>query len=271
MDSMIVTYAVADGVATVTLNRPEKMNAFSDEMVVALHDVIRRADADREVRVIVLTGAGRAFSAGGDVSGFGAISDPRAGLNRITRNFDVTVRPEFQTRHTYFPSLRKPVIAMINGATAGIALVYILCSDIRFASETAVFTTGFAKLGLSAEHGLSWLLARTIGTANSMDILLSSRKFHAPEALKMGLVNKVFAPDTLRDATMAYARDMALMCAPRSLRVIKQQVYEAPYQTFFDAIRAANEDLLVTNVSEDFKEGTRSFIEKRLPRFTTEA
>ena len=220
-----ILYAADAQVATVTLNRPERMNALNDAMVTELWAAIDEACADPDVRVIVLTGAGRAFCAGGDVGGFGS-QDPQHLVEKLPRPFDMNRRPDYQTRHSLFPAAAKPVIGMINGPTAGLGLVYALFCDIRFAAEDAVFTTAFARLGLTAEYGAAWILARVVGQPNALDLLLSARRVTAPEALAMGLVNRICPRDQLVAATMAYARDMAANCSPRSLRVLKRQVYD---------------------------------------------
>lgn len=266
MDFKTIGFSVDERVATVTLNRPDQMNALNDEMVGELYQAMCLADGDQAVRVIVLTGAGRAFCAGGDVGGFGAV-DPKALLSKLPRPLDLNRRVDYQMRHIYFPRLRKPVIGMVNGATAGLGLVYALACDIRFASDAAVFTTAFARRGLSAEYGMAWILARVVGQANALDLLLSGRKVLGPEARELGLVNKVFPAAKLADETYAYARELAQWCAPRAVRVIKEQVYEVPFQTLHEAVLMANRDMLISNASADFREGTASFREKRPPRF----
>jgi enoyl-CoA hydratase/carnithine racemase len=262
-----ILYATADQIATITLNRPDRMNALNDAMIQALWAAFDSACADPQVRVIVLTGAGRAFCAGGDVGGFGS-QDPRHLVTKMARPFDMNRRADYQTRHSLFPAASKPVIAMINGATAGLGLLYALFCDIRFTADTAVFTTAFARLGLTAEYGAAWILSRIVGQANALDLLLSARRVPAEEALRIGLVNRVCPNGTLAEATYAYAREMARSCSPRSMRVLKEQVYEAPFQTLAEAVAMANQDMLITNASDDFKEGYRAFLEKRPPRFT---
>jgi enoyl-CoA hydratase/carnithine racemase len=266
MASNTVLYETSEAVATITLNRPEQMNSLNDETVTELYEAMRRADQDRDARVIVLTGAGRAFCAGGDISGFGTV-DPKSLTTKLPRPFEMNRRADYQTRHTYFPQMRKPVIGMINGAVAGLGMLYALGCDVRFAAETAVFTTAFARRGLSAEYGMAWMLVRVVGHANALDLLLSARKFHAPEAKELGLVNKVVPADRLQEATYAYAREMAQWCSPRSMRVIKEQVYEVPFQSLHEAVVMANRDMVVSNAGPDFREGTRSFLEKRPPHF----
>ena len=136
-DRNTVLYEVSDQVATVTLNRPESLNAITDQLTSELYDVIQTAASDRKVRAIVLTGAGSAFCAGGDITGFGN-QTPQELITKLPRQFDMNRRPDFQTRHTYFPAISKPIIGIINGATAGLGLLYALFCDVRFASEDAV-------------------------------------------------------------------------------------------------------------------------------------
>lgn len=261
-----ITYDVVDRIATVTLNRPEQMNALHDAMVSEIYDAMRAADEDPAVRVIILTGAGRAFCAGGDIGGFGGV-EPKSLLNKLPRIFNLNRRADYQMRHIYFPQLRKPVIGMLNGATAGLGLIYALACDVRFAADAAVFTTAFAKRGLSAEYGMAWILARVVGHANALDLLLSARKVRGEEAAQLGLVNKMLPAADLKEHTYAYARELAQTCSPRSMRVIKEQLYEVPFQTLHEAVLMANRDMVVSNAGADFTEGTASFKEKRPPRF----
>jgi enoyl-CoA hydratase/carnithine racemase len=256
-----------DRIATITLNRPERLNALNDAMVEEVWQAVQAAAADGEVRVIVLTGAGRAFCSGADVGNF-AGNDPNYLVVKQQRPFDMNRRPDYQTRHSLFPAVPKPVIGMLNGSVAGLGLLYALFCDIRFAAAEAMFTTAFARIGLSAEYGMAWVLRETVGHSNALDLLMSGRKIDAGEALRMGLVNQVHPREALAAATYAYARDMAELCSPRSLRAMKEQVWEAPFQTLAEAVVAANRDMLISNASEDFREGTKAFQEKRRPNWS---
>jgi enoyl-CoA hydratase/carnithine racemase len=193
-----ILYKVEHRIATITLNRPDKLNAWTAIMEREVREAMDAAAADDGVRAIVLTGAGRGFCAGADMDLLKGLDPSDITATTWTKPFDVNQRLDYQTRYGYYPAIPKPVIGMLNGATAGIGLVHALYCDIRFAADSAVFTTAFSRRGLIAEHGLSWMLPRIVGHANAMDLLLSARKLLAPEAQAMGLVNKVFAPDALR-------------------------------------------------------------------------
>lgn len=262
-----ILYSVKDRIATVTLHRPEQLNAWTDVMSEEVWQAMHAADADEDVRVLVLTGSGRAFCAGGDVTGFKS-DNPRQLLDKLPRPYDFSRRPDFQSRAAYFPSLSKPVIGMLNGATAGLGLVHALFCDLRFAADDAVITTAFSRIGLASEYGMAWILDRVVGHGNAFDLLLSARKVKGQEALRLNLVNNIYPQDNLVAATYAYARDLADSVSPRSLRVMKRQLWDLPFQTLQEAVIADSAEMLEANASEDFKEGKRAFMEKRKPNFT---
>ncbi len=162
----------------------------------------------------------------------------------------------------------KPIIAALNGATAGLGLVVSLYCDLRIAADTAVFTTAFSRRGLIAEHGVSWMLPRLVGLQHGLDLLLSARKITAAEALAMGLVAQVKPAATLQDDVRAYARELADLVSPRSLRVMKRQIWEAQFQSLAEATAVGNDEMQKSFTTEDFKEGVAHFVEKRAPRFT---
>ena len=268
-----VLYDVADHICTVTLNRPEKLNAWTRQMHFDLKDAMQKAGADPDVRVIILTGAGRGFCAGADMGGLQAIgAGAGAPADRSTQaGADLaggSTLAEFRMSYSYFPAIPKFIIAAINGPAAGLGFVIPLYADLRFASESAVFTTAFAQRGLIAEHGVSWLLPRLVGLPAAMDLLCSARKFRAPEALSLGLVSRVVADDKLMVETRAYARLMADTVSPRSVAVMKRQVWEAEFQTLSEATVQANHEMELSFQTADFKEGVAHFLEKRAARFT---
>lgn len=264
-----ILYEVNGGIATITLNRPQALNAWTDVMAEEVWQAMQAAGQDGGVRVIILTGAGRAFCAGGDVTGFkGADADPRQLLTKLPRPYDFSRRPDYQGRASYFPSIPKPVIAMVNGACAGLGLVHALFADVRIAADDAVFTTAFARIGLASEYGMAWALRNVVGHSHAADLLLSARKVRGEEALHMGLVSQIHPQGKLAEATYAYAKEMAELCSPRSTRVLKQQLWELPFQSLHEALMQDSQDMLTSNVCEDFQEGKRAFMDKRTPRFT---
>ena len=268
-----VLYDVADRVCTITLNRPDRLNAWTKQMHVDLKDAMHTAGADGDVRAIVLTGAGRGFCAGADMGGLQAISSSGGvAADRSTRTQDTlpggSALAEFRMNYSYFPSIPKMIIAAINGPCAGLGLVISLYADLRFASESAVFTTAFAQRGLIAEHGVSWLLPRLIGLPAAMDLLCSARKFRAPEALSLGLVSRVVADDKLVAETRAYARLIADTVSPRSVTVMKRQLWEAEFQTLAEATTQANHEMALSFETSDFREGVAHYLEKRAAKFT---
>jgi len=262
-----VLYEVRDAVATVTLNRPERHNAWTDVMARELYEAMHAAAVDRQVRVIVLAAAGKSFSVGADLDALANL-EPESLVTKLPRPFDMKVRADYQTRCAYPAAMPKPVVAMHRGATAGVALLHALFCDVRFAAEDAFFTTAFARIGLSAEYGAAWILPRIVGHANALDMLLSGRRVDAREAQRMGLVNQVHPADKLADATYAYAREIAVHASPRSTRAIKHQVWEAPFQTLAEAARLAAADMLDAVRGPDFQEGLAALREKRPPRFS---
>jgi enoyl-CoA hydratase/carnithine racemase len=268
-------YQVAGRVATITLNRPDKLNAWTANMDQEVRAAMYQADADENIRVIILTGAGRGFCAGADMSLLNSISQEGLGARGQTgflRNADngerANVRPDFQKKYSYFPSLTKPVIAAVNGPAVGLGFILTLYCDIRFASEGARFGTAFAKRGLIAEYGLAWMLPRLIGPASALDMLFSARMVDAQEALRMRLVNQVFPQDTFLDHVNAYAVELANNVSPRSLRVMKEQIYNAMFQSLSEAFESSEEAMLQSLQCEDFKEGVAHFLQKRAPIFT---
>jgi len=263
-----ILYAVSDGVAVVTLNRPERLNAWTGVMHEEVKAAMRAASDDPAVKVIVLTGAGRGFCAGADMDTLQDITAGDQTATRVEPPFDPAAREDFRKTYSYFPAVPKPIIASINGACAGLGMVIALYADMRFAADSAVFLTAFARRGLIAEHGISWLLPRLVGMANAADLLFSSRRVGAAEAQALGLVNRVIPSAELAAEVMAYAAMLAREVSPRSLREMKREIWNAQFQTLGQAIDTANADMAGSFVSEDFQEGVAHFVEKRAPAFT---
>jgi enoyl-CoA hydratase/carnithine racemase len=274
MPSQETLYNVADRVATITLNRPDKLNAWTAVMEGEVRAAIGEAERDSGVRVIILTGAGRGFCAGADISLLSSVAEQGIDKKRRAQTLKNTnvrkvkgVRPDFQRKYSYFPALSKPVIAAINGPVVGLGLVISLYCDLRFASDTARFGTAFARRGLIAEYGMAWMLPRLVGVPNALDLLFSARMIDAAEALRMGLVNQVYPQDVFLDKVREYARDLASGVSPRSMRVIKRQIYDAMFQTLEETFAISEREMIASLLSDDFKEGVAHFLEKRAPNF----
>jgi enoyl-CoA hydratase/carnithine racemase len=284
MPTQETLYNVANRVATITLNRPDKLNAWTALMESEVRSHMENAEQDDEVRVIVLTGAGRGFCAGADMSLLSAVAergldhrdlDDRAlddrGREQVLRdaaNRREGAAPDFQKRYSYFPAIGKPVIAAINGPVVGLGLVITLYCDLRLASDASRFSSTFARRGLIAEYGMAWMLPRIIGIANALDLLFSARTIDSAEALRMGLVNRVFPQETFLEKAQEYAQELATTVSPRSLRIIKRQVYEAMSQPLGEAFDISVREMMACFRTEDFKEGVAHFVEKRPAAFT---
>jgi enoyl-CoA hydratase/carnithine racemase len=265
-----ILYTAENGVAVVRLNRPDRLNAWRSQMDTEVRAAMRQAADDPAVRVIILTGAGRGFCAGADMTTLQGIqSGDGAGAPAAPPPpFDAEAREDFKKLYSWLPSVPKPILCAINGACAGLGLVLSLYADIRFASDAAKFTTAFSRRGLIAEHGVSWLLPRLVGFANAADLLYSARVITAADALAMGLVSRVIPAAEFEAEVMAYATMLATEVSPRSLREMKRELWNAQFQSLGEAIESANADMPASFVSEDFREGVAHFLEKRPPRFT---
>jgi enoyl-CoA hydratase/carnithine racemase len=264
-----VLYSVDAGVATVMLNRPDRLNAWCGSLDADVRAAMREASDDDAVRVIILTGAGRGFCAGADMNVLQGIQDGGAAARPgPPEAWDATARDDFRKQYSWFPAVPKPIIGAINGPCAGLGMVLALYTDIRFASDAAVFSTAFSRRGLIAEHGISWLLPRLIGMANAADLLFSARRVEAAEAKAIGLVSRVIPHADFMGEVTAYARMLASEVSPRSLREMKREIWNAQFQGLGDAIEAANVDMAGSFASADFKEGVAHYLEKRPAAFT---
>lgn len=273
-----IAYAVTDRIATVTLDRPDRLNAWTPGMEEELRAAMAEAARDDGVRAVLLTGAGRGFCAGADMESLrsGAEETADEAAERVRRGSELrVVMPnrldvpgDFSRRYCYFPSIPKPVIAAVNGPAAGLGMVMSLYCDVRLASADAFFTTAFARRGLIAEHGIDYMLIRIVGHAAALDMLLSARRVGAEEALQRGLVNRVFPAATFAGDARAYALDLVDSVSPRSMRVMKEQVYRTLGLRLGDAVQVANEEMLRSFGSEDFKEGVAHFVERRPAAFS---
>jgi len=261
-DDDVVLWDEADGVATLTLNRPERMNAWTGEMESRYFDLLQRAAESPSVRVVVVTGAGRGFCPGADMDLLATGSDgsPPSGGG-------LTAAGPGQRPKTFATTVPKIIVAAVNGACAGVGLVQALCCDVRFAASGARWTTAFARRGLVAEYGSAWLLPRLVGTSRALDLLASGRVFTSEEALELGIVSRVVPGPDLLAATLAYARDLADNCSPASMAMMKAQVYAAWDEPLSEALARANQLMVQSLAGVDFVEGVQSYLGRRPPAF----
>ena len=251
----VVHVSVAEGIATIVWNRPDRLNAMTVAMEEQYFDALAAADDDPAVRVVIVTGAGRGFCPGLDIDDLTVQSTKLEGE-------PAPARPA-----TFPLTIRKPLIAVINGAAAGIGLLQALYCDLRFVAAEARLSTAFVRRGLVAELGMSWMLPRLTGRGPALDLLLSGRKFSGEEAFALGLAERVLPFDEVYDAAWAYARDLAANCSPIAMAAIKEQV-------LLDADRALPVAVAdaIARVGDpvhrpDYQEGVASFAEGRAPRF----
>jgi len=270
MELKVTRYEVAERIATITLDRPARLNAWTGRMHTEYRWALEQAEADPAVRVVVVTGAGRAFCAGADSGALEGHVD-KGGYDPGTPD-DIArpgygVRPEFDHDFAYHFGLTKPVIAAVNGPAAGVGLVLACYCDLRFAAVGAKLTTAHGKLHLPAEYGLSWLLPRLVGLTHANDLLLSSRTFLAEEAASLGLVNAVVPGDDLLAHTYAYATTLATTVSPGSLAETKRQIYTDLHRDVGAAVEEAAVLLRRMMTEPAFAEGVAALTEKRPPAF----
>ena len=256
-DEDVVLHEVRDdGVGILTLNRPERMNAWTGELETRYFQLLEDFDKSDDVRAIVVTGAGRGFCPGADMDllqGLGGGGESLAAGDRKPVTFPLTVR--------------KPLIGAINGACAGVGLVQALMFDVRFAAAGAKFTFAFARRGLIAEYGSSWILPRLTGMSRAIDLMMSSRVFTAEEALDLGVVNYVVPKEEVLEKAVEYASDIAQNCSPTSIAVMKQQLYGHALVDVDTALAESNKLMRESLARDDFKEGVQSYVQKRPPAF----
>jgi enoyl-CoA hydratase/carnithine racemase len=255
--SEIVLCEITDAVALLTLNRPDRLNAWTPALQTRYFDLLDECVARDDVRAIVVTGAGRGFCAGADMDDLKTISG-----GEVDRSLTEDARPV-----AYPLSVPKPVIAAINGPCAGIGLVLAVMCDLRFAAESAKLTTAFSRRGLVAEHGISWMLPRLVGQARALDLLLSGRVVLGGEAAELGLVNRAVPDGQAAHEALAYAGELARECSPASMATIKRQVYGDYDRTLAETVQDANRLMLESFAAPDFAEGVTSFLERRPPSF----
>ena len=252
------------GVATLTMNRPEARNALSPSMMAGLEEAIPRLACDTDVRVVVLTGSGGAFCAGGDVKGF-------AGANARSGQ-----RPSFEDRVKglrsstelvqHLHEMPKPTVAAISGAAAGGGLSFALACNIRIAVDTAKFTTAFSKIAVSGDYGGSYFLTQLVGTAKARELYFSADVIVAPEALQLGMINQVYAEGEFEEKAKAYVERLAAM-PPIAIEYMKKNLNKALHGSLADVLDLEADHMTRTFDTEDHLNAAKAFVEKRLPEF----
>ncbi len=266
-----IIYQVDDPVAVITMNRPDALNAFTNRMLAEIKHALAAAEQDENVVGIVLTGAGRGFCPGMDMNALDNLSSGEGGAEDLSAlqasPGDPDLGDNFKVTFTYLQSIRKPVIAAINGACAGLGMAFALLTDLRIVERQAKFSTAFAQRGLIAEHGMSWTLPRLVGTGNALDLLWSARKFDGEEAHRLGLAERLVDTGEALSTATQYLQTLAAGSSPTSLQVMKAQIHRHMNMPLGEAMLETNDWMAQSLKREDFREGVRSFIEKRPPAF----
>jgi enoyl-CoA hydratase/carnithine racemase len=261
--------AVRERVATLTLNRPEARNALSPELTGALRRAIAWAGSDPDIGAIVITGAGAAFCAGGDVKAMGRPTSS-ASEEAVTPTAEAAFQ-EMRARHHEIAGtlhkLRKPTLAVLPGPAAGAGMAIALACDLRIAAQSAFLSTAYARIGLSGDYGIAWLLTRIVGPARARELMLTAERVGAEKAERIGLVNRVVADEALEAEAFALARQLAH--GPQvAFAYMKDNLDEALGIDHATAIDREADRLLKARTTEDHREAVRAFAEKRDPEFT---
>lgn len=254
-------------VRTITLNRPERLNAWTPTLQDELKHALREAAADSAVRAIVLTGAGAGFCAGAEMGHLSNAVDIAKEIDRENRAAPGDIEANYELGLSFMLRVPKPIFAAINGATAGFGASLAIFADYRYISEDAKFTTVFARRGLIAEHGIALMLQRQIGLMNALDLLMTARVVRGREAAGLGLARLLPAANFL-ESVQGIAAEFAASASPRSAGVIKRQVYDGLFHDLAAAQRFALTEQDKAFACEDFREGIAHFVEKRPPAFT---
>jgi len=262
-----ICYDVIRAVATITLNRPERLNAWTPTMAAEFRQAMEQANNDPQVRAIIVTGAGKGFCSGVDMNALDGMTSSGKTPSKSFTPLDPAAREDLQHPMTWLPSVGKPIIAAVNGAAAGLGLALLLFCDLRFASSNAAFVTSFSRRGLIAEHGTSWMLTRLVGHSRALDLMFSSRRVDGDEAYRIGLADRVCAPERLLDEAREYAENLAANVSPRSTRIMKRQLWDALFVDLATSMQDADHEMRESLKSADFKEGIAHFLEKRPAKF----
>ena len=267
-----IIYEVDGPAATITINRPDTLNALTSLTQAEIRHALDASERNEQVMGTVLTGAGRGFCSGVDMNALGAMTEAGKQLGETYEHLaaeggNPDKDPNYKFSPPYLLGLRKPVIAAINGACAGLGFSYATFCDMRFVDRNAKFVTSFSPRGLIAEHGTSWMLPRLVGPSNALDIFWSSRKLEAEEAYHMGLANRLCEPGESVKEAQAYLKMIAGTSAPISIMMMKKQVYKHLMSDLGESMLEDNQWMGDSLAEDDFKEGVASFVEKRPPNF----
>ena len=267
-----IIYEVDGPVATITLNRPDTLNALTDLTQAEVRHALESSERNGEVIGTVITGAGRGFCSGVDMNALGAMSEAGKRLGNAHDELAADPgnpddAPNYKSSPTYFLGLRKPLIAAINGACAGLGFSWATFCDLRFVDRSAKFVTSFSPRGLIAEHGTSWMLPRLIGPSNALDLFWSSRKFDGEEAFRLGYANRLCEDGECVADAQNYLREIAGTGAPNSIMMMKRQVYKHLNRELGPAMAESTVWMDESLARDDFKDGVASFVERRPPKF----
>lgn len=255
MSEELVKSELLDRVLLVTLNRPSRLNAWTDSLEDQYFDILTEADSNPDVRAVVVTGAGRGFCAGAHMENLKSISSGNSKTEARNRDRDLPL------------TIQKPMIGAINGVAAGLGVVEALYFDVRFGGPSTRFTTAFVRRGLIAEYGIAWLLPRTVGVSRATDLLLSGRMIGAEEALRIGLLDFLVEDTDVVSAAIDYANQLSEFCSPHSMATIKGQIHRSALSSYEESVVDANDLMLQSFQLSDFPEGVASYLEKRSPEF----
>ena len=254
---------INQNVGIITLNRPDSRNALSDELTPALRSTIKEFDTNREVRSLLITGAGKSFCAGGDVK---SMSQGGIGPNLSREEAIVDLQEKQLTLTGALYNFTKPSIAALPGPAAGAGLSIALACDIRYVSSNAFAIAGYGRIALSGDYGITWLLSKTVGLSKAKELMFTNDKISAEEGLRIGLFNRIVEEKELYEAAFNTAQNMAQF-SPLALTYMKKNINKANEINFLEALDNEASALISTSRSNDHKEGVKAFIEKRKPSF----
>ncbi len=267
-----ILYELDGPAAVITMNRPRTLNALTDLTQAEIRHALDASEKNPDVIGTVLTGAGRGFCSGVDMNALGKMSAAGRRLGGAHEHLAAEPGnpdrdPNYQSSPTYFLGLRKPLLAAVNGACAGLGFSYATFCDMRFVDRSARFVTSFSPRGLIAEHGTSWMLPRIVGPSNALDIFWSSRRFDGEEAYRLGFANRLCEPGECVAEAVAYLQEIAGTAAPMSIMMMKKQVYRHLNRQLGEAMDESTRWMDESLARHDFKEGVASFVDKRPPKF----